>query len=247
MSAQAGRSSRKPGLLFGSAACHKMLPISLGDENSRCRMLRNMITLGALSLLGLIVSCSDAPPSGSDKTTSSTASAPASPVSGKTAFWEMYKSAHSWASDLVPLTLESKRIPGVKNDAGKAAMWSATFGSPSRREARVFSYSIVQHAPDVYKGVTVGNPVPWSGPTRDVMPFDTSDIAVDSDTAYKTALTRAGAWVEKHPDKEFSCTLGNASRFHGPVWYVLWGDTKEGYAEFVDAKSGAIVNQAARK
>jgi hypothetical protein len=155
----------------------------------------------------------------------------------------MYKSAHSWASDLEPLRLESKSVPGVKNAEGKAAMWNATFGSRRRHEARVFHYSVVQHAPDIYKGVTVDRPIPWNGPTRDADTFTTADLNVDSDAAYKTALAQASAWVEKHPDKEFSCMLGNAERFPAPVWYVLWGDNKSGYAVFVDARSGTVVNQ----
>lgn len=211
-------------------------------------MLRRLILVASLAVVFSLASCSDTSPSASDKAASSTAvSTPSAPISGKTAFWEMYKSAHSWASDLVPLTLESKSVPGLKNEAGKAAMWSATFGSPSRHAARVFTYSITQKPPDIYKGVTVGNSLPWNGPIPDVMPFDTSDIAVDSDAAYKTALAEASGWLNKHPGKEFSCTLGNASRFRGPVWYVLWGDKKEGYAAFVDAKNGALVNQAAKK
>ncbi len=165
------------------------------------------------------------------------------PVSGKTAFWEMYKSAHSWAADLVPLALESKSVAGVKNEAGKAGMWTATFGSPSRHEARVFTYSVVASPPDIYKGVTVGNSLTWNGPTPTALTFTTSDFAVDSDAAYTAASAQAAAWTKSHPDKEVSFTLGNAARVKGPVWYVLWGDKKSGYWVLVDAKSGTIVKQ----
>jgi hypothetical protein len=164
-------------------------------------------------------------------------------VSAKTAFWEMYKLAHSWASDLVPLKVESKRVPGTRNGAGKAVMWSATFGSPGRHEARVFTYSAVTQAPDIRKGVTVGNPLPWPGPTRDALPFDTGDFAVDSDAIYNTAFAQASTWAKAHPDKDATLSLGNASRFPAPVWYVLWGDSKSGYAVFVNAKTGAVINQ----
>lgn len=204
--------------------------------------MRKLLLFLTLSLLGAAVACSDVPPGSADKNSSDSASA-SGPVTGKTAFWQMYKSAYAWASDLQPLRLESKTVPGVKNADGKAAMWSATFGSPSRHEARVFTYSVAQHAPDVYKGVTVEKPLPWNGSTKDAAVFATSDLSVDSDAAYKTALAQASAWVAQHPDKDFSCTLGNAQRFQAPVWYVLWGDSKSGYAVFVDAKSGAIVNQ----
>lgn len=228
--------------------CLRMLPLQAVTETEVPSMLRKLFSILTLTAVFAFTSCNS--PSGSgDKNSSNTSSSSSSnatsagPVTGKTAFWEMYKSAHSWASDLQPLRLESKSAPGVKNGQGKAAMWSATFGSPRLRQARVFTYSVVQHAPDIYKGVTVGQPIPWNGPTRDAATFDTSDLAVDSDAAYNTALAQASGWVEKHPDKEFSCTLGNAERFSAPVWYLLWGDNKSGYAVFVDAKKGTVVNQ----
>jgi hypothetical protein len=188
-----------------------------------------------------LTSCSETEPSKPAATTSNP-TATEGPVLGKFAFWEMYKSAHTWSADLVPLALESKAVPGVKNDDGKAAMWSATFGSPSKHEARSFSYAVAAHPPDVYKGVTVGNSRPWGGPVPTALPFDTADFSIDSDAAYATALAQATAWVSKNPGKEVSMTLGNASRFPAPVWYVLWGDNKKsGYAVFVNAKSGAVV------
>ena len=164
------------------------------------------------------------------------------PVSGKAAFWQMYKQAYSWAHDVVPLKLESKELPGVKSEAGKAGMWSATFGSSTKHQAVVITYSVAAHAPDIYKGNNVGSPVPWGGPTRDVMPFQTSDFVIDSDAAYKTAQADADAWLKKHPEKQVTFLLGhNPTRFSAPVWYIVWGDDKSGYAAFVSAISGSLV------
>ena len=205
----------------------------------------NRVKIAALVVTLVLTSCEAPKPAGDTKPDSASKAAPApeQPVSGKTAFWEMYKSAHSWAPDLVPLALESKTVPGIKNEAGKAAMWSATFGSPRRKEARVFTYSVVSRPPDIYKGVTVSNPLPWAGPTPAALAFTTSDFAVDSDAAYTTASAQAAPWAKSHPDKDVSFTLGNASRFPSPVWYVLWGDKKSGYSVFVNAKTGAIIKQ----
>lgn len=200
--------------------------------------------LKAAAVVGLMVLTSCSPDSSeSAKKTEAQAAKPAAeqPISGKTAFWEMYKSAHAWTTDLTPLALESKAIPGIKNTDGKAAMWTATFGSPSKHEARVFTYAIAAHPPDVYKGITVGNSRPWSGPVPSALPFAGSDIATDSDAAYQAALAQAPAWVSKNPNQEVSFTLGNAARFPGPVWYVLWGDKKAGHAVYVSAKTGQIV------
>ena len=191
----------------------------------------------------LLTSCSQAPKNtmASGKAEPDTTNGAGGPVSGKTAFWEMYKSAHAWAPDLTPLSLESKAMPGAKNDAGKAEMWSATFGSLSKHEARTFSYAVAAHPPDIARGITVGRALPWGGPSRDAMPFISDDFKIDSDAAYKAAYTKAAAWVEKHPDKQATLTLGNASRFPAPVWYVFWGDKKMGYAVYVNAKTGAVI------
>jgi len=201
-----------------------------------CNRLKAAVLAGAL----VLASCSQPPKPAAVDGAKETAE-PAVPVSGKTAFWEMYKSAYAWARDATPLALESKKSGGVKDEAGNFGMWSATFGSLSRREARTFSYSVVKSPPDIYKGVTIGKSLPWSGPTREALHFQTADLVVDSDAAYKTASAQAAPWLKKHPGVEASLTLGNAARFHGPVWYVLWGDKKTGYSVYVDSKSGVVV------
>jgi len=197
----------------------------------RINFLGAVVSLAVL----LLTACSE-PPKGE----SSGDSGPGKPVTGKNAFWPMYKSAYTWASDMVPIKIESKDAPGSKNEPGNAAMWTATFGSQRRHEAVVITYSIAAHPPDIVKGINVGHPFSWAGPTREALAFQTSDLSVDSDAAYKTALAQASAWVKKHPEKEASFALGNSSRFSGPVWYVLWGDSKTGYGVFINAKTGEV-------
>jgi len=203
-----------------------------------CRYRR--INVAPLVLLLAITSCREAPNPSREQ---SKAAGQAEPVSAKTAFWEMYKSAHSWAADRAPLALVSKQVAGVKNQAGKAGMWTATFASPQRHEARIYTYSVISAAPDIYKGVTQSHPIRWGGPTQDALPFETGQFSVDSDKAYETAAALAASWTKKHPDKEVSLTLGNAARFSAPVWYVLWGEPKSGYSVLVNATTGAIVKQ----
>jgi hypothetical protein len=141
----------------------------------------------------------------------------------------------------VTLSVTYKEIPGIKNEGGKSAMWSATFASPSRREARTFTYAIASHGLDISKGVTVSDAIPWGGPTRDVTPFQTSQFAVDSDAAYQAAYEGGEAWVKKHPDAPLTLSLGYATRYPAPVWYVLWGNTKSGYVAYVNAVTGKII------
>jgi hypothetical protein len=151
----------------------------------------------------------------------------------------MFKPAHAWAADLLPLTIEAKTVSGIKNEGGKAAMWEATFGSPSLRQYSKFTYSIAAKAPDIRKGVTAAGAVPWAGPRPDALAFVSSDFAIDSDEAYKIASAKAAAWLEKHPGKDLTTmSMGAASRFPGPVWYFLWGDKKDGFFQLVSASTG---------
>ncbi len=167
------------------------------------------------------------------------AEAPAVPVTAKTAFWQMYKSAHAWAPDMLPLTLEAETVPGIKNEDGKAAMWEATFGSPGKKEYSKFTYAVAASPPDIRKGVTAAQALPWAGLTREALAFQSSEFNIDSDEAYKTALEKAGPWMKDHPNVPLTTmSLGAASRFPGPVWYFLWGDKKQGFFQLVSATTG---------
>jgi hypothetical protein len=202
----------------------------------------NVALIGAVLVL---TACSEAPKPAASETKSEPetkkAAETAGPVSAKTAFWEMYKLAHAWAPDVALLNMVSKEVPGLQNGEGKAGMWTATFVSPNLSQARILSYSAVAAPPNISKGVDVGRPVAWA-PTRDAMPFQSSDFAIDSDAAYKTAFVKAEAWVKEHPDKPAALTLGHNTRFATPVWYLLWGNTKSGYAAFVSATTGDPLN-----
>ncbi len=192
----------------------------------------------------LLVGCSQSPksPVGDEPGKVAQAKGPPELVTAKTAFWPMYTSARHWTTDLVILGLTPKEVPGFKNDAGKAAMWEATFASPNLHQYRVYSYAIAAKPPDIFKGVVAGLRVPWSGPTRDGMPIELTSFNVDSDAAYQAAAADGMAWLKKNPDKPLSAfALGNTSRFPMPVWYVMWGDKKSGYVVFVDATSGKVL------
>jgi hypothetical protein len=194
-----------------------------------------------VAVLGL-TACSTAPtPTTESKTETESPKQPAGPpqpVLAKTAFYEMYKPARTWAVDLLPLSLASNEIEGIQNEGGKAAMWTAVFVSPSRHEARTFSYSIADQGTTIRKGVNAGGSEPWSGPTTKSKPFQITEFAVDSDAAYQAAYEKGQAWVKKHPGKQVTLSLVSAARFPAPVWYVIWGNTKSGYAAFVNATTG---------
>jgi hypothetical protein len=205
--------------------------------------MNNKILLTATAMVAAVVlsACSEAPNTTAKVETEvkkEPAKAPEA-VTAQRAFYEMYKPARTWATDLLALSVTSGEVPNIKNENGKAGLWTAVFVSPSRREARTFTYAALNDG-DVRKGVNIGNALPWGGATKTSKPFSSSEFAVDSDAAYKTAFAKAEDWLKKHPNEKATFRLGNASRFAAPIWYIMWGTTKNGYAALVNASTGAI-------
>ena len=199
-----------------------------------------VLTVAVLVLSGCSNSGSSTP--SSQPAAATPAAAAPEIVSGKTAFWEMYKTAHAWAADAQPIRLTMKDVPGFKNAGGKAGRWEAVFGSTSLGSYRTFTYSIADALPTISKGVAAGLALPWAGPTRDAMPIDTSMFSIDSDAAYTAAATDAAEILKKQPKLEVTAMeAGDTYKFSAPVWYILWGTKKAGYAAIVDASSGKVM------
>jgi hypothetical protein len=166
---------------------------------------------------------------------------PPEAVTAQRAYYEMYKPARAWAKDLLALSLVSGEAPGIKNEGGKAGIWIATFVSESRKEARKFTYAVVDCEDGLNRGVNISNALPWGGATPDSKPFSNSEFALDSDAIYKIAAEKASTWLKEHPNQSATFQLGNASRFSAPVWYVMWGTKKNGFAALVNATTGTVV------
>jgi hypothetical protein len=200
----------------------------------------------AVVVLGL-TACSSEPAKTAEVKTDTEAAkkpaGPAEPVTGKTAFYEMYTPARSWATDIVPISLRSGEVAGVKNADGKAGTWTAVFGSSSLHSARTYMYSVAEALPSIAKGVKAEGTESWAGPTTAVMTFQTSDFTVDSDAVYKTVAAKAADWLKNpaNASKPVSMSLGAAQRYPAPVWYVLLGTSTDGFASLVNASTGNII------
>lgn len=208
------------------------------------------LAAAVLAAIFVLFSCSQTPrqPAANQATNEAAkpaeSASPSGPVTAKTAYWEMYKSAYKWAPDIVLLRLTPKDVPGLAAEGGKAAIWEATFASPAQHAFRVFTYAIAAQPPDIYKGVNIGNSIAWAGVTREVMPISMSDVKIDSDAAYAAAAADGEAWLKKNPDKKLSnFQLGNGYSFPAPVWYVVWGEKKAGYVAYVNATTGKILKK----
>jgi hypothetical protein len=204
---------------------------------------RVLLTAGALIAALVLSACSEAPKPAA-KVESEAKKEPAKApeaITAQRAFYELYKPARTWAPDLLTLSVVSGEVPGIKNEEGKAGLWTVTFVSPSRKEARIFTWAAVDSGADTRKGVNISNALPWGGSTPTSKAFANSEFAVDSDAAYKAAAEKAAGWLKTHPNEKATFRLGDASRFPAPVWYVMWGTTKNGYAAFVNALTGVVV------
>ena len=207
--------------------------------------MNNKILFTATAMVAALVlsACSEAPKPTTQvatETKKEPAKAPEA-VTAQRAYYELYKPARAWATDLLALSVVSGEVPNIKNEDGKAGLWTVIFVSPSRKEARSFTYAVVASGGDIRKGVNVSNALLWGGSTPTSKPFSNHEFAVDSDDAYKAAFEKAAGWLKKHPNQKATFRLGNASRFPAPVWYIMWGTTKNGYAALVNATTGAVI------
>jgi hypothetical protein len=209
-------------------------------------MKKTLLLSAAIAGLIGLTACSSEPAAttpkmDSEKMEKKAPAGPPEPVTAKTAFYAMYTPARAWAPDLLALSLISGEVQGVKNADGKFGYWTAVFASPSLHAARTYTYAVADQLPTIQKGVKAEGTESWAGPTQAQMTFQNSDFTIDSDAAYKIAADKAGDWLKEHADKPPSFTLGAAHRFPSPVWYIIWGDAKSGYAVYLSATTGTIM------
>src|SRR5438552_4140231 len=121
---------------------------------------------------------------------------PPAPVTGRFAFQRMYIQARTWAPDVQPLRLSSFNLKQVASVAGKCGAWQATFVSPQKSKARIYTFSVVESG-DVHEGVLAGREESWSGPRGQERPFFPQALKVDSDEAFATGPKELGLHKEK--------------------------------------------------
>jgi hypothetical protein len=204
-------------------------------------MGKKLVQLGwAVTLLAFTAACSNAPTE-TAKVEKELKSVAETAVTGKTAFWEMYKLGYAWAPDMQVLYLKSGKQEGVdvKGRDGEATEWTLMVASPSKKEAHEFTYRAITQGTK-RRGVDSGPVQPWGGPTAKGQPFTTGEMKLDSNEAFAKASASAEAWLKSNPGKEVSYYLGKESKYPAPVWGVLWGSEKSGYLAVVNALDGSI-------
>ena len=210
----------------------------------------NLLSLrtGAFALAALFLAgCSDSPTPtvkvADAPVIKKAAAFPTGPVSGKTALYALDKEARNWAKDRKLITLSSSEVNGMPSEAGRYPMWTAVFVSETKGQSQSMIFSVVDQPPMINKGVTVKGENSWGGQRQDALSFEISDVPVDSDAAYATALNRAVGWSSRNPDKKPAFVLGYSGNLPAPSWYILWGTRNNGYAAFIDGKKGTLIER----
>lgn len=207
-------------------------------------MKRTLLTAVSFAAFLTLVACSDAPAPEAKKTeepAKKKEEIPTGPLSAKTALGYMSKAARDWAPDYQIASVLPGDEPG---DKGKYPIWTANFVSAARKEAITMTYSTVDKGPQLTRGVNGGGTIKWNGPTSEAVPFAASDIQADSDAAYETAAKRAAEWMAKNPGKgPETFSLGYATKYPAPVWFIVFGSKANGYAVVVSAATGNALTQ----
>jgi hypothetical protein len=192
--------------------------------------------------LMMLAACSSEPPPAPKAEVKKEPAKVAGPMSGKDAYFAMYKLAREWAPDIQVLSLKSEAVPGQTVTEGKAAGWTAVFVSPSKMEMRTITWALAPFG-ETRKGITPTAPLKWGGPTTKSKPFSMTEVTLDSAEAQTKAAEdpKGAAWIGSHAGAPVSFYLGAEQRFHSPVWVVTHGNTKEGYIKALDSATGATV------
>src|SRR5262245_56989609 len=209
--------------------------------------MRKTVLLPAMALFALLSACSETP----------TASVAAKkepekiePITGQSAVYRMYQMARSWANDAQVLKLSSLHIgeaPDGPPGSGAAPAWQATFTSQAKSESRTYTYSVVESQGNLHRGGFAGPQEGWSGRSGVNSPFLIAAVKVDTDAAYKTALStpqsKAAEYEKRNPGKPITFLLEKTSKHPDPAWRVIWGDSvaTSNFSVLIDASTGAYL------
>jgi len=156
---------------------------------------------------------------------------PPQPLSGRSAFQQLYISARSWAVDARPYRLQSGAVGDNQGKDGKAVVWQAGFASPSQRLSREYSWSGID-APDApSRGVSHGAQDPYT-PGSD---FDVQFLKVDSDKAFEIAQKHGGdKLLHDDPNTPVIYLLEWSRPTNNLIWHVIYGNSRNAAKLVVD-------------
>ena len=194
----------------------------------------------SIALLAILTACSDTPAPTAKKEPEKL-----EPVTGQSAVFKMYQMARAWAPDSQILKMQSMHISEAKDGPpGSAPAWQATFVSAAKSQSRSYTFSITDGEANLHKGAFAGPEQAWSGSSDMDAPSLMAAIKIDSDAAYKTAMTtphsHAAEYDQKNPGKPITIMLERTSKHPDPAWRLLWGESAgtSNFSVLIDASTG---------
>lgn len=145
---------------------------------------------------------------------------------GRTAFYEMYRAARTWAPDAKPFRVQSSPTKEAPGTDGKAEVWHAWFASPSKREVKPYTWSggTGENLPE--RGVSFGAVDTFNPTNTSTQPFDPNFLKSDTDQAYKAAQEKGGeALLKKAPGTPIIYTLDWDAQSNELIWHVSYGES----------------------
>ncbi len=167
---------------------------------------------------------------------------PAEPVGAQKAFFQMYSAVRGKAmTDVNGFMMQSVTTSGMPQKEGKFAAWRGMFVAPSKQTAWTYTYSAVTED-SFTMGITNGQPESYTGPRGQNSDWPIQALKIDSDVAYKVAMTKGKgeAYSKKHPEIPISMVVEKIKKFGNPVYRVIWGTSAStsAFSVYVDASTG---------
>jgi hypothetical protein len=149
-------------------------------------------------------------------------------ITGRSGFQKAYVAARGWSQDAQPYRLESTITTDGNGHDGKAAIWRGSFGSPSRRSEKSYTWSgsTADGAPE--KGVNPGIEDSYSPTNSSTHIFDMAFLKIDSDQAFATAQKHGGDKIlEKEADTPVSYVCDWNHNTNELIWHVIYGTSRD--------------------
>jgi len=203
--------------------------------------MKQLVVFAVPVLVAFLTACSD-----TTTTTEKKTEEKVEPATGLTAVFRMYQAARTWAPDAQILKLSSMHItdgPEGPRGSGAMAAWQATFVSDAKSQARTYTYSVVESEGNLHKGAFAGQSESWGGAHGVEAPFPIQAVKIDTDAAFKTALTKAAEYDKKNPTMQIVYMLEKTTKHPDPAWRIVWGDSvaTSAMSILVDASTGSYL------
>jgi hypothetical protein len=149
-------------------------------------------------------------------------------VTGRSGFQKLYIAARGWNADAKPYRLESSVTSDANGHDGKAAIWRASFASPSMRSEKTYTWSgsTADGAPE--QGVNPGIEDSYSSSNASTQIFDVGFLKIDSDQAFDIAQKHGG---DKILEKDSSAPVFYVCDWNHNtnqlVWHVIYGASRD--------------------